>query len=590
MSSRQSLFFLSNISEMVLKYVLFSPGNQYDFDDDDYGAPPTLSLSNPELGTRPPEMPMLRYAVSSTELLYERAMARFYRAAEKEKNRELLRAGSEPQTLGEVQRRGSLRRKPSGAEQQKLLQMQERRLSLKLGDELELRASPIPKLITGIVLNGVVETSENLTENEIKDPEENKRFIRDHSVEEDYTESTASSDSESQDERFKLLFKKIKELDDDEEDTYHPRSMLPTNNNSQAAEVLNKLAPLPDPDFVPKPILKPQPNDKLKTPPAKPERKSLISKPLNDGLPQINVVPPEEKKEIAKPLDNVQKRKLELRQKSEEENKVVIDHYADLVRQVSTSKKQIDSNDGSNYTESMKNNNVISEQSNVVSISEIKEPLINQSTNNKNLIRRQRPLSKDRTSSADDNKRNREISKDRVNVRGREHSKDRDNLRNRGNSRDRGVSKDRTVSTRISRYEDVKHIERNRSESRSPTRRIKNKTITTNSRVRNASKTRKRSESRSPTRQKEIIYQNTPLLNERWQAKADNVSQAVAEANVRSAFAYLTDLAMFLLACWLYIFKDARLAIPILALMIYRQLGEELQKRMPQWIVKKWQK
>jgi ribosomal protein L13E len=42
--------------------------------------PPPLSLSAPELNIAPPPEPILRPAVSSTELLYERAMARFYQA------------------------------------------------------------------------------------------------------------------------------------------------------------------------------------------------------------------------------------------------------------------------------------------------------------------------------------------------------------------------------------------------------------------------------------------------------------------------------------------------------------------------------
>jgi hypothetical protein len=49
----------------------------------------------------------------------------------------------------------------------------------------------------------------------------------------------------------------------------------------------------------------------------------------------------------------------------------------------------------------------------------------------------------------------------------------------------------------------------------------------------------------------------------------------------RSAFGYLADIAMFLLACWLYAFKDERLAIPLLVLMVYRQLHEAVKRRLP---------
>ena len=49
----------------------------------------------------------------------------------------------------------------------------------------------------------------------------------------------------------------------------------------------------------------------------------------------------------------------------------------------------------------------------------------------------------------------------------------------------------------------------------------------------------------------------------------------------RSAFRYLADIAMFLVACWLYAFKDERLAIPLLVLMVYRQLREAVKRRLP---------
>jgi hypothetical protein len=50
----------------------------------------------------------------------------------------------------------------------------------------------------------------------------------------------------------------------------------------------------------------------------------------------------------------------------------------------------------------------------------------------------------------------------------------------------------------------------------------------------------------------------------------------------RSVFSYLADVAMFFVACWLYAFKDERLAIPVLALMVYRQLRQAVKRRLPQ--------
>lgn len=51
-----------------------------------------MSLSAPELGSGEPlEMPLMRDAVSSTELLHERAMARFYQAVADEESQKLLK-------------------------------------------------------------------------------------------------------------------------------------------------------------------------------------------------------------------------------------------------------------------------------------------------------------------------------------------------------------------------------------------------------------------------------------------------------------------------------------------------------------------
>lgn len=55
----------------------------------------------------------------------------------------------------------------------------------------------------------------------------------------------------------------------------------------------------------------------------------------------------------------------------------------------------------------------------------------------------------------------------------------------------------------------------------------------------------------------------------------------VTERKIRSFFDFVMDLALFLTACWLYAFKDERLAIPIILLLIYRQAFEAIQKRLP---------
>lgn len=57
------------------------------------------------------------------------------------------------------------------------------------------------------------------------------------------------------------------------------------------------------------------------------------------------------------------------------------------------------------------------------------------------------------------------------------------------------------------------------------------------------------------------------------------------ESNVRLTLtlSYLIDLAMVLLAFWLYVFHDARLAIPILFLIVYRQLRNAFISQIEKW-------
>ncbi|KAL0279932.1 UNVERIFIED_CONTAM: hypothetical protein PYX00_001382 [Menopon gallinae] len=50
-------------------------------------------------------------------------------------------------------------------------------------------------------------------------------------------------------------------------------------------------------------------------------------------------------------------------------------------------------------------------------------------------------------------------------------------------------------------------------------------------------------------------------------------------ANVRTTIDYLTDVAMFLIACYLYLFANELYAVPVLALMAYRQASESVREK-----------
>ncbi|XP_060520388.1 titin homolog isoform X2 [Cylas formicarius] len=111
------------------------------------------------------------------------------------------------------------------------------------------------------------------------------------------------------------------------------------------------------------------------------------------------------------------------------------------------------------------------------------------------------------------------------------------------------------------------------------------------------------SESPSPTlfsrkpKLKEIMTQTSVGL-ESSSAAIDNtddkirrdVLMAKAEVKVRGLVDYLTDLAMLAVACWLYFYKNELLAIPVLLIMMYRQLKCEIGKRIPNWLTKRLKK
>nr|CAD7448449.1 unnamed protein product [Timema bartmani] len=97
---------------------------------------------------------------------------------------------------------------------------------------------------------------------------------------------------------------------------------------------------------------------------------------------------------------------------------------------------------------------------------------------------------------------------------------------------------------------------------------------------------------RSPPTRHETAYLQSPVpttlthvsvsLRDRTPLRPEEERQIVeAGKKVRSFMGFLTDLALFSVACWLYVFKDERLAIPVLAFMVYRQVFEAIKKRLP---------
>ena len=53
-----------------------------------------------------------------------------------------------------------------------------------------------------------------------------------------------------------------------------------------------------------------------------------------------------------------------------------------------------------------------------------------------------------------------------------------------------------------------------------------------------------------------------------------------AKHNVRSMVGYVTDLTLLLAAVYIYLFKKETMAIPFIALLLYRRVSEEIKGRV----------
>ncbi|KRT86864.1 Fibronectin domain-containing protein, partial [Oryctes borbonicus] len=284
-------------SEFML--VLLPNGNKereavdIDVSFDENQIPPPLSLSAPELGTEPPIMEGLKYSSSSTELLHERAMIRFYEAAKAEElelKKKLEKKDSQerrPSIIPKIQinsqdeddfnleRKLSLRRRYSAgitAPQQVL--WSQRRHSLRNSDDLtEIFEGKLKKYPMSLEVRREIMMSRTRSESEEKEEEEFEKIrtrmsqkpstssdkkkvnVADLSTWDHYDESISGS---SEDERIYDQVPELSRSEDEEDSTYHPlmQGMTERRVTSEPFEILTKPNKLPDPNFVPKPILK----------------------------------------------------------------------------------------------------------------------------------------------------------------------------------------------------------------------------------------------------------------------------------------------------------------------------------------------
>lgn len=550
--------------------------------------------------------------------------------------------------------------------------------------------------------------------------------------EDDYTDSTASTASMSASasvesiEQFMNSVRSassstnnIRATMNDELETYHPRmdgiralSPYRSPEPGQAAVILNKPLPLPDPDYVPKPILKrptnenhgtgerekakevpvvikssPKPPPKVEKvvekieklqKPEKPERLEKADKPdkaekiQKPTKPEKSEKPekpekPEKAEKIEKPektekrgflqlferkkassaenvknkkpidgqpspsLANVtlklkaleKEKKMILHQNSLEENKVAIDHYSDLVRELGgrdkpkvplymNSEALREAAERAEWEEKQAaaaaaTAKAAQEQQEALALAKADEEeaaRVQELANKLKQFQEPSPCNERSRSSSSS------FQKDMVEISVEQTKSITYSLREI--KQDPTMNMDSTVNSDMMRKTSrsgsgvrSKTLARMRSTSAS-----RGNSVTAEILDRNGIDTRgdRRSHSKSPISQHRTSLTSTVLRVKRMpiQEQMGNIDidlspsvspeprcqtpdelQAVAESNVKSSLSYTTDLAMFLFACWLYVFKDARWAIPVLTLMVYRQVRSAVEKKLQKWTKRK---
>ncbi|XP_037719119.1 titin homolog [Drosophila subpulchrella] len=681
--------------------------DSFELDLEDAIQPPPISISAPDLAflefTNLHTTFPLRRSVSSTELLYERAMARFYEAVELEQASKSRKASQDKlatpaphqtpanlrKRLGSIseaerlsfERRSELRRQ--SADMVSISRKWDSRENVNdLGNLTRIHTTgqlPLePRRDLGEQEEPEELGEEHLTESTADDSEDmDLDFDEDMDVDyqpqkqlqqqssndlgSDYTESTASSEQDSI-EKFKMeLLARTRSPSPRDLETYHPRTMgagtftpyrAPTPE--QAAVVLNRPVPLPSPDFVPKPILKRSSNEHVEqsisplpsgigsdiplttsppvpsTPTVTTSNPSTLKMDLAKGIKSFfsrdkrsaTEKNTEANEEISNPLEKTnaaaiaadleakrrvkeeeEQRRREEERLMQEEAHAAVDHYSDLVREVGSSHKyhtplyldrdelkraaakaaaETDEEDMLTHAEELKKRLATGGDSDDMflappvvrerrlSISE-REQLVHVRDAASNLAFHRSPDSGDaeQENESQPSQQDEEPEYPTVLVVPPPKSK------NKSESETESVMSEMVEA---------------RPDARGRTRLVKVKRVIRR-RVPSSTRSRDASLTRPPPPEVEGSPQTALILSaadrdllQKAAALAILQSEEQAHEKVRSALSYCTDLVLFLVACYVYLFKDARLVLPILGLIIYRQLGEAVRGYVPGWL------
>lgn len=682
----------------------------FDFDLEDMAAPPPpLSLSAPELNVEPPPAPAMRPAVSSTELLYERAMARFYQAVAMEES-ENQRKEAEQRRRSSYGGGGAEQQQQNGG-QDAVARLTDRRSSLRRrlsGDKEAIVKQSSFESSDGRQHSSTVDSvipeekeEQGVERDEVRVEEEHS--IVDEVLEELDEEGSMSGSMDSFMEELKrresARSSRSRVMSDEEEEmeTYHPRQRLvsPYRNPdpSQAIEVLTKPLPMPDPNFVPKPILKrpsteiltrdekdkkelevkeievavekvevpavvQEPKEEKKAvPPSKPERKSLMTflerkspakeeppKPVErEKTPEIK-----QQDEIQAPLSEKQgpseeeikqaivqeaarqKRRVS-RQNSEEEAKAIANFYGEILERVESSKKPR------------------------------KLPLYNNPDELRKLNSRETSydrFARSRSGSASpmppediylaQKSRSPSLTSEQIVLKGKP-ARESKILRQRSASIETEPARPPSVAREVpvvpptppkpeqppkletafipSAYDEPVRKSRPLRESTaiakkrnvSSTRSSRNSSATRDAEsitdtLEAARRARLRSASKSPSALQRTSVTLTPPPpptsveppkpptptpiptpakeapktppepRSRSQSQTREPPTDPQDDSLKYTLSYLTDVALFVFACWLYLFKNPKWAIPVIALIVYRQIKDAMRDRMPPWV------
>lgn len=378
------------------------------------------------------------------------------------------------------------------------------------------------------------------------------------SFDDDYTASTVSTDGDYSGEEEDSLTEDIQRESQliEEEETYHPRDKItrPSSVNEiieEEEESENeplKPLPLPDPNFVPKPILKkrdlnlvsnktiePKTTEQEKNTDNRKKRDDkanifskitkqkpfsfpkMLSKKQNGKTSQDNLETKEEKSTKVETIDD----------NFGDEGRTVIDYYGNIVKEYGSHKKTstplyLNTEDLKQVAEKQSSEETKAQDNEVV------EPkkLVNKSEKSK--MKGNSVKAKNKVSSANQQTR----QKKPVNL---EKPK---------------VANENKEKLKASSSQQQQHQQKPEKLQANDTRVVLKTT----------------------ERATVVIPIDYKKLEER------------AKVNVKSAIDYTVDVCLLILAFWVYFFKDERLAIPFLILIIYRQVQETIMQNIPDWI------